>query len=120
MRVRNTRQVQLTPEQIEEKRIANFNFFQGNLTDIYFKNSSEIHNFVLGLCRSKGFTPCAYDKKSNQFVPTPGSKHSKKIGCPFYIYTSLTKNGYHVSSFDARHNHENTENVFLMQFYIEE
>ena len=109
-----TKQTALTPQELEEKELVNRLFYDGDLSEVYFKTSAEIHNFVFDLCRSKGFIPCAKDKKTNSFVryrcefsgdPTPGAKSSKKTRCPFYLNTSLNKNGYHITSLDARHNH---------------
>ena len=114
-RVRDTRQKDLTPQQKEEKEIANMEFFPGDISQKYFQDRNEIQQFIMSLCRQKGFTPCAQQRKTNDFgqyfcecsgLPKSSSRLSKKTGCPFFINISKTKNGFHVSSMDARHNHQ--------------
>ena len=78
--------------------------------------------FLISFCRKMGFTPCATNKKTGDFIqyccefsgwPNPSAKFSKKIGCPFYVNIYKTKKGYHISSLDTRHNHPILSNDFL-------
>ena len=71
------------------------------------RTAKKTNNFVQFYCECSGF-------------PSKGAKYSKKTGCPFYINTSKTINGYHVSSFDARHNHQLRCNDLLIDSKIED
>lgn len=122
-RVKNTKQRNLTPEQEVEKQAANMQFYNGDITKKFFDHQKDIEEFVVVICRKMGFTPCAQNRKTGDFIqyccefsgwPSPSAKFSKKTGCPFYVNISKTKNGFHVSSLDARHNHPiiNTDFMF--------
>ena len=128
-RIKNTIQRDLTPEQEEEKQAANKSFYNGDITQVFFPDQKDIEQFIFQICRKRGFTPCAKNRKSGDFVqyycefsgwPDPSAKFSKKIGCPFFINISRTKNGFHVSSMDARHNHQTINTDYIIDKNIED
>ena len=58
-RIRDTRQHNLTSEQLEEREKANNAFYEGDLIQKYFQSQEDLHCFLFRLCRKHGFTPCA-------------------------------------------------------------
>ena len=122
-RIRDTRLKILTPQEEEERRVANKEFFNGDITQKYFDDRNDIQSFIFSLCREKGFTPCSQLKKTGDFLqyfcefsgfPSKTSRFSKKTGCMFYINISRTNKGFHVSSMDGRHNHPIVNNDLCM------
>ena len=65
-RIRDTRQKVLTPQEEEERRVANNNFFDGDITQKYFFDPKDIQAFIISLCRQKNFTPCSQLKKTGE------------------------------------------------------
>ena len=127
-RIKNTKQLNLTPEQEEEKKIANHKFYVGDVTKKYFEEQIDIEQFIITICRRNGFTPCAQNRKKGNFIqyccefsgfPSPSAKFSKKTGCPFFINVSKTKQGFHISSFDARHNHPTIDSDLIIDKNVE-
>ena len=62
-RVRNTIQYNLTPEQEEEKKAANLNFFNGDITQVIFSDQKEIEQFIYEICRKKASHPVLRTEK---------------------------------------------------------
>lgn len=115
MHKRNTTQRNgLSPIEMAEREKANQEFYDGNICDIYFPSYLQMNEFVVSICKQNGVTPCAQNSINSDCVryfckcsgfPKEGSHYSCKTGCKFYVITTKTKQGYHISSLDARHNH---------------
>ena len=50
-RIRDTRQHNLTSEQLEEREKANNAFYEGDLIQKYFQSQEDLHCFLFRLCR---------------------------------------------------------------------
>ena len=99
--------------ELEERAKANREFYQGNIKEIYFPSYQKMNDFVNTICKNNGVIPCAQNAIRSDCVryfckfsgfPKKGS-FSSKTKCPFFFVTTKTLRGYHISSYDVRHNH---------------
>ena len=93
-RIKVTKQKNLTSQQEEERQASNLQFYNGDITSKFFDQQKDIKMFLISICRKMGFTPCATNKKTGDFIqycceffgwPSPSAKFSKKSDVPFML-----------------------------------